>query len=167
MQANKWGPSGWTFLHMISFSYPQDPDESTRQHYKILFENLQYTLPCSHCRNSYSIIYKYIDINDYLDSREGLTYWLFLVHNLVNRKLEHNLEIFENVILKYENYRARCGSMNETEKYNKCKSQELKITLPDIQKNIMLTYSKYKEISKKHILDLYNSNLSIDPKVSS
>jgi len=164
MQTNEWGPSGWKFLHMITFNYPQDPDENTKINYKNLFENLQYTLPCNHCRISYTEIYKYISIDNYLDSRDGLTFWLFIVHNLVNRKLKKNLENFEDVYIKYENYRARCGNMNNIEQYNKCKSELKEITKTDINDNILIIYSKYKEIAKKQINNFYHSNDIIDPK---
>ena len=164
MQANIWGPSAWKFLHSITFSYPQDPDEDTKKHFKTLFETLQYTLPCSHCRKSYINIYKYICIDQYLDSREGLTFWLFIVHNLVNRKLGHDLENFENVVLQYENFRARCGDMNNIVKFNKCKSELKPLNIIDIQQNVLITYSKYKDISKLQIEEFYKSDNIIDPK---
>lgn len=164
MQANEWGPSAWKFLHMVTFGYPQDPDNNTKDHYKQLFSYLRYTLPCSHCRNSYTEIYKYICIDQYLDSREGLTFWLFIVHNLVNRKLERELSNYEDVVIQYENYRARCGDMNDIEKYSKCKKSIKKITQDDVQSNVLITYSKYKEISKKQIEEFYKSENIIDPK---
>jgi len=164
MQANEWGPSAWNFLHMVTFGYPQDPDNNTKDHYKQLFSNLRYTLPCSHCRKSYIELYKYINIDEYLDSREGLTFWLFIIHNLVNRKLKRDLVNFEDVVLQYENYRARCGDMNDVVKYSKCKSDIKEIKLDDIQSNVLITYSKYKEISKKQIEYFYKSENIIDPK---
>jgi hypothetical protein len=164
MQANEWGPPAWKFLHMVSFGYPQDPDNDTKDNYRQLFSILRYTLPCSHCRKSYTEIYKYICIDQYLDSREGLTFWLFIIHNLVNRKLKRDLANFEDVVLEYENYRARCGDMNDIAKYSKCKNSLKEIKLSDIQNNVLVTYSKYKEISKKQIEDFYKSENIIDPK---
>ena len=163
MQANEWGPSAWKFLHMVTFGYPQDPDNNTKDHYKQLFSYLRYTLPCSHCRNSYTEIYKYICIDQYLDSREGLTFWFFIVHNLVNRKLERDLANFEDIVIYYENFRARCGNMNDVEKYTSCKKNLKKITKDDVQSNVLITYSKYKEISKKQIEEFYKSENIIDP----
>ena len=162
MQANEWGPSAWKFLHSVTFSYPQDPDEDTKKHFKDLFSNLRYTLPCSFCRNYYSQIFKYICIDPYMESREGLTFWLFIVHNLVNRKLDRDLANFGDIVLQYENYRARCGSMNDIKKYTKCKISVKDLTCNDIDANVLLTYSKYKEISKEQIVNFYKSEQIID-----
>ena len=164
MQALKWGPNAWDFLHTITFNYPQDPTEDNKQQYKQLFENLQYTLPCSHCRTSYSLILKYLNIDQYLDSREGLTFWLFIVHNLVNRKLKHELITFNNVVIKYENLRARCGNMNDAEQYNKCIKELVPITSSCIEQNLSLTYTKYKDIAKEQLKNFYESSNIIDPE---
>lgn len=165
MQADEWGPPAWKFLHIVTFGYPQDPDNETKNNFKQLFSCLRYTLPCSHCRNSYSILYDYILIDHYLDSREGLTFWLFIIHNLINRKLKRNLANFEDVVLEYENYRSRCGNMNNIAKFTKCKQEIKKIQKNDIEKSVLITYSKYKEISKKQIEDFYKSENVIDPKI--
>ena len=166
MQANEWGPAGWKFLHMISFNYPDDPTESDKLHYKTLYENLQYTLPCSLCRNSYSKIFKYICIDYFLDSRDGLTFWFFIVHNLVNLKLNTEMAFFEDIVIKYENFRARCGSMNNVENYTKCKNELKPIVKSDIDNRVSLTYSKYKDISKKLVKEFYESIDIIDPNVN-
>lgn len=166
MQANEWGPAGWKFLHMISFNYPNDPTESDKINYKNLYENLQYTLPCSLCRSSYSKIFKYICIDYYLDSKDGLTFWLFIVHNLVNLKLNKEMAFFEDIVIKYENFRARCGSMNNIEAYNNCTNELKPIKKSDVENNISLTYTKYKDISKKLIKEFYESIDIIDPNVN-
>ena len=163
MQANEWGPSAWKFLHTVTFAYPQDPDEDTKKHYKDLFSNLRFTLPCSFCRSYYSQIFKYICIDPYMESREGLSWWLFIVHNLVNRKLNRNLANFEDIVLQYENYRSRCGSMNDIKKYTQCKTTIKPLVSNDIKDNILLTYSKFKDLSKKQIEELYKSEEIIDP----
>ena len=163
MQTNEWGPAGWKFLHSITFNYPNDPSETDKKHFKDLFESLQYVLPCSLCRSSFCKIFKYICIDYYLDSKEGLTFWLFIVHNLVNLKLNKNMEFFDDVVVKYENFRARCGSMNDIETYNKCKKELKPIEKSDIDNNVTITYAKYKDISKQLIQEFYNSNDVIDP----
>ena len=163
MQANEWGGPGWKFLHSVTFAYPQNPDDQTKQNYKNFFSDLKYTLPCSFCRSYYSQIIKYVCIDEYLDSREGLTWWLFIVHNLVNRKLKRNLSTFSDVVIKYENYRSRCGSVDNIKNYTQCKLSIKPICYDDIKENIFFTYSKYKNISKKQINQLYKSNEIIDP----
>lgn len=163
MQANEWGPSAWKYFHTVTFAYPQDPDENSKKNYKDFFNNLKYTLPCSHCRDYYTNIFNYINIDPYLDSRDGLTYWLFIVHNLVNKKLDRKLVDFEDVIIEFENYRARCGSMNDIKKYTQCKNSLKPITSEDIQENLFIIKSKYREISMKQINEFYKSDKIIDP----
>lgn len=163
MQANEWGPSAWKFLHTVTFGYPQDPDEETKKNYKEFFTTLKYVLPCSHCRNYYTQLHKYICVDEYLDSREGLTFWLFVIHNLVNRKLERDLANFEDVVLTYENYRARCGDMNDIKKYTQCKTSLKPIVSENINSNVIITWTKYKDIAIKQIKNFYNSQNIIDP----
>jgi len=163
MQANEWGPSAWKFLHSVTFSYPLNPDEETKNNFKNLFSNLKYTLPCSFCRSYYTQIYKYISIEPYLESRNGLTFWLFVVHNIVNRKLNRDLANYEDVVLEYENYRSRCGSMDNISKYTKCKSISKPLVSDDITENVLSTYSKFKDLAKKQIEELYKSEQIIDP----
>lgn len=163
MQANEWGPSAWKFLHTVTFAYPQDPDEETKTNFKNLFSNLRYTLPCSFCRSYYTQIYKYIIIDSYLESRAGLTFWLFVVHNIVNRKLNRDLANYEDVLLEYENCRARCGSMDQIKKYTKCKSMQKPLTSEDVADTALNTYYKFKDLAKSQIEKLYKSEEIIDP----
>jgi hypothetical protein len=107
MQTSKWGPSAWTYLHTLSFNYPEtNPTQEQRKNYYDLFYNLQFTLPCKYCRETYTIFFKYIDINQYLDDRMGITFWVFTIHNIVNMKLNKKLANFFDVVKYYENMRA-------------------------------------------------------------
>jgi hypothetical protein len=165
MQTDEWGPAAWKMLHMISFNYPLEPDEITKKNYKIFFEILQYILPCSYCRTSYANFLKFIFIDDYLDSRDGLIFWLFILHNLVNRKLKKKLETFDTMYVRYENLRARCGKIDDIDLYNKCKSELKPITIEDVKDKILKIYSKYNQISKIQIYNYYNSDVINDPKL--
>ena len=46
-----------------------------------------YTLPCKYCRKSFKKFLKELPIDNHLDSRDSLTYWLYLIHDKVNKKL--------------------------------------------------------------------------------
>ena len=35
-----WGKHGWTFLHYITLSYPDNPDEATKQMFKEFFTQI-------------------------------------------------------------------------------------------------------------------------------
>ena len=79
MDTRFWGPSGWEFLHQITFAY--EPG----QHVKELFEMLPYVLPCKFCRASLTVYLRADPID--LTSRETLSRWLWRIHNAVNDKL--------------------------------------------------------------------------------
>ena len=116
MQTSKWGPCAWEYLHTLTFNYPENPTDDNKKYYYELFNNLKFTLPCKYCRESYSIFFKYININNYLNDRMGITYWLFTIHNIVNYKLNKKKVDFIDVVNFYEKRRA-----NQTDK--KCKKQ--------------------------------------------
>jgi len=109
MNTKEWGPSMWITLHSITFGYPENPTEQHKKNYKNYFESLTHVLPCSYCRESYAKIIKCIKIDDYLNSRQCLTFWLYNVHNCVNEKLKvnpKNIPSYESVVKKYEEMRA-------------------------------------------------------------
>ena len=82
MNVNKWGPGGWIFLHTITFNYPLEPSESDKKKNKFFFNSIGNMLPCKYCRESYQIYIKYIPVEMFLDSREGLCFWLYKIHEL-------------------------------------------------------------------------------------
>jgi len=106
MQTSKWGPSAWEYLHTLTFNYPEKPTDENKKYYYELFDNLKYTLPCKYCRESFSIFFKYININSYLNDRMGITYWLYIIHNIVNYKLNKKKVDFIDVVNFYEKRRA-------------------------------------------------------------
>ena len=62
------------------------------------FKSVGDMLPCKYCRSSYQIYYKYLQIDPFLDSREGVCYWLYRLHQLVNEKIFKENATLENVI---------------------------------------------------------------------
>lgn len=109
-----WGGPAWTFLHAVTFGYPVNPDEQTKNNYQEFFIKLGDVLPCRYCRDSYK---KFITegptallIAD-LASRQTLTHWLYRVHNAVNNKLDVDYGIkYEDVVKRFESFRAKCGT---------------------------------------------------------
>jgi hypothetical protein len=91
MNVTFWGNPCWKFLFSLTTNYPDEikskEDYKLKECYYNFFLLLQYLLPCKYCRESYSIFIKRIPINDYLDSKIHLTYWLYLIKNEVNKKL--------------------------------------------------------------------------------
>lgn len=103
MNTKFWGPGLWIGLHSITFNYPVKIDSKNREHRerkrytKELFENLQFTLPCKYCRESFKDFLKQDPIGKNLSGRPNLTRWLYRIHNLVNAKLrKQELEAVES-----------------------------------------------------------------------
>jgi len=107
MNTKDWGPSMWKSLHATTFGYPENPTPRHKQEYKVFFTSIKDTLPCSYCRESYAKFLKCLPIDNYLNSRACLSYWLYLIHDQVNKKLNKTSPTFEEVQDKYERMRAR------------------------------------------------------------
>ena len=108
-----WGPSMWITLHSITFGYPIEPTPEKKEEYKNFFECVGNVIPCKYCRESYKKFIKESDTNleDFLDSRDSLAKWLYLIHNKVNDKLGVKYDItFDDVKKKYDSFRAQCGN---------------------------------------------------------
>jgi len=147
MQSSKWGSHMWFYLHTVSFNYPEtNPTTEQKKNIYNLFDNLQYTLPCKYCRDSYKIFFKYFDINQYLNDRMGLTFYTYILHNLVNMKLNKSKISFIDAVNKYEKIRAN--------------------SLFNINKNIEFannSENKYRKITKHLLHKLIHSNESPIP----
>lgn len=149
MDTKFWGPSGWTFLHTITFNYPLSIDSknkhhiSTKKYIKQLFENLKFTLPCKYCRESFALFLKRLPINKYLGGRADLTWWLYSIHNMVNEKLRKQEQYhFDKEIKKMA---AKAKKSGWTEKRIKKEYQTL-------EKNILYTGPDptFKEVCEKY-----------------
>ena len=118
-----WGPVGWMFLHMITLNF----DLKRKKSYFHFFKSLEGVLPCGACRENYKKLIngknkKYNLTMDKMESRESISYWLFIVHNKIQKhiyqktnlkknKPEYNdtKEDFMKAMSKYEKYRAKCN----------------------------------------------------------
>ena len=103
MNQNIWGPHLWFSLHTISFNYPITPTNNDMKDYKNFFINLENVIPCSVCKKNYIRHLKEHPINDYLDNRKKLVYWVIDMHNMVNAEIGKKILSYETVIKKYEN----------------------------------------------------------------
>jgi hypothetical protein len=94
LATKKWGPSGWYFLFScIMGAYPSQLNVSNKEHLKIkkhfknMFENLCYIMPCIFCRQSFKQFYYELPIDNFMSSRIELMKWLYLIKDKVNKKL--------------------------------------------------------------------------------
>jgi hypothetical protein len=123
-----WGPSGWLFLHCVTFGYPYKIDPTKPEHlekqndYYRFFYYLGKVLPCKYCRNSYMEFFTQNSPMKHLGNRRDLAKWLYDVHNLVNDKLgvpECERPSFEEIEERYQSFRAACKPISEKERTDK------------------------------------------------
>ena len=84
-----WGPSFWSTLHWTAAAYPVNPTPVDKTNYKVFYENLQHTLPCSECREHYSQLLSQMPIDPFLVSGKQLRQWVTSLHNTVNSRTEN------------------------------------------------------------------------------
>ena len=131
MKTAVWGHPTWFFLHSMAMAYPKKINENNPEHIRLknsmysFLSSLGDVLPCSICGVSYSNYIKTpkLSIWQYLNSREDLCYFIYLIHNRVNEKLGVPLcdrPSFEEVIKYYYKYRARgdrpCSATTDAER---------------------------------------------------
>jgi len=100
---NVWGPPAWTFLHTITYNYPENPSDNDKKNYHNFFMNLQHVLPCEKCKGHYKQNIQKYDLNNSLDNREDLVKWLIDLHNDVNRDNGKRVWSYSEVYNKYDN----------------------------------------------------------------
>jgi len=162
MNVNKWGPGGWVFLHTITFNYPLKPTLADKENYRNFFKSVGNILPCKYCRDSYQVYYSFLPIDQFLDSREGVTFWLYKIHDLINKKIYKVSTSFEDVIRKYEDIRAKCGNMSrdgdKDKKYKTCQAPM------EIDQEYLHNFQKkactYDPLMKDLIKKLYASDIN-------
>ena len=122
-----WGPSGWLFLHCVSFGYPYKIDPTNPEHiekqndYYRFFYYLGKVMPCKYCRNSYMDFFSKMSPMSKLGSRKEFTKWLYDIHNMVNEKLgvpQCEIPTFEEIEERYQSFRASCAPLTEQQRAN-------------------------------------------------
>jgi len=110
MEPNIWGPAGWTFLHSITFQYPEEPTDLDKRKYFTFFNSLKNVLPCPTCREHYEKNFENIQIR--LSNRKELIEWLIDIHNEVNRISGKKEYSYDDVYQKYNNMYGVTGESN-------------------------------------------------------
>ena len=125
LATSKWGPHAWFFLFSsIHGAYPVKLDLSNKEHvlikkhFKQLFQNLQYVMPCIFCRNSFKIFLKELPIDPFMSGRIQMMYWLYLIRDKVNQKLIRQEKICYNNEKKILKNKCYNNEMSKEEYYN-------------------------------------------------
>ena len=112
---NSWGPAAWTFMHTVSFVYPEYPNQEDKDRMHKFMHALAAMLPCIRCRRDWT---HYLSQNlassssTYLQSRENFVRFVIDGHNHVNRRLSKRVYSYEEVRQLYTH--ARSSSVSVT-----------------------------------------------------
>jgi hypothetical protein len=155
MNVNHWGGPAWRFLHAVTFNYPEDPSFDDKCAARGFFAMTGKMLPCKYCRDSYHQYFEETPIDKYLEDRYSLTYWLFLIHNKVNSKLQKSKNMtFRDIVVKYEAMRAKKSATDLSKyiPYTTCKklsASETKKEVEQLSKKIRTTQEKMTQHEEK------------------
>jgi hypothetical protein len=109
-----WGPMLWSYLHTMSFNYPNEPTAENKKHYREFIINLQYVMPCKYCRMNLKKNMKQLPLKmEHMKNRETFSRYVYDLHETVNRMLKKKSGLsYEDVRERYENFRSRCTNEN-------------------------------------------------------
>jgi hypothetical protein len=110
MLTTVWGPMIWSYLHCMSFNYPNCPTAQDKKKYREFILQLQYVLPCGKCRKNLKKNLKKLPITmAVMESRNTFSRYVYELHEVVNTMLGKKSNLtFEDVRETFEHFRARC-----------------------------------------------------------
>jgi len=114
LHPNIWGGSGWLFSDAICLSYPSNPTDDEKQHYKNFFHAYPIILPCNKCRLHFNQYLKRNPLNDkILSSKDKLINWILGARNNVNQ-INGKKEIKIEEFYKFYNDKFKIDVRNDT-----------------------------------------------------
>lgn len=128
------GPPAWTFLHMLSFSYPDIININNPKDLKLKNDTFYFLvyfglmLPCDICRDHYKEHLLNTDVYNQLNSKSEFIQWVYNLHDRVNKTLNKTSPSIEEVYLKYNDLISQ--SCN-----NKCNYSDYYCKVEIIKKN--------------------------------
>lgn len=139
MDSKTWGVAAWTLLFTsVLGHYPIKIDVNNEEHlqlthhYSNLMLSLPYVMPCVFCRDSFKVFLLQIPLEPFLIGRIELFYWLYLMKDLVNKKLifqERKCFVDKRNSLKNKYYSKIIRKEEYYKKISKCKKKIFK-TIP-------------------------------------
>ena len=108
MKTDIWGPSTWTFLHAVSFAYPDEPTEDHKNAAVSLFESLKFLLPCGDCCMHYCTVLNIKELTQAVESKDKFSRWVVDFHNTVNARLKKPIFPYHQAEKKYLTEDAQC-----------------------------------------------------------
>ena len=83
---NKWGPSGWHFIHAVMMTSPEQLDRQQREEMRSFLRALAAHLPCPKCRRHFAVFLDRELTDERLATRRSLVALMNDCHNEVNRR---------------------------------------------------------------------------------
>lgn len=105
-----WGPMLWSYLHTMSFNYPNEPTAENKKYYRDFVLNLRHVMPCKYCRMNLVKNLKDLPLTmEHMKNRETFSKYIYNLHELVNKMLNKQSGLtYEDIRDRYENFRSRC-----------------------------------------------------------
>jgi hypothetical protein len=98
---NTWSSEVFKYLHLITFTYPNEPTPEKKEKTKLFLENL--LLPCDICeRNFTTHVKENILTDDILSSRIKLVEWMIKFRNVERKNRGFEEYKFNSIINFYE-----------------------------------------------------------------
>ena len=101
-----WGPSLWSAMHSLAFSYPQICGDDCKERVAIFkfLESLKVLIPCEQCKSHYAEWFEEnigSSSSSVLDGKSELSTAIVNFHNSVNRRIKKKEIPYEKVKAKY------------------------------------------------------------------
>lgn len=107
MSPEVWGPAFWHVLHVTSINFPAEPTEEQKADYAAFVQSLGDVLPCCDCRKNVRDLLA--ERPPEVESRDAFARYIYWLHSEINARLgKPNPVTYEEMVQKYENFRARC-----------------------------------------------------------
>lgn len=108
--------SYWTMLHLITYLYPDNPDDLDKLKIMALFDRLRVNLPCKCCLYHYDLNLQSTPLPDSYNNRQELTKWLIDLHNSINIRKAKPVMNYNQV----DDYYKDTGKVNQffIDRYN-------------------------------------------------
>jgi len=84
IDAKRWGPPFWEFLHLVSFGYPDMPNDVTKRKYYDLIINFPLFIPNPVMARQFAEMLDKYPPTPYLDKRDSFIRWVSFIHNKIN-----------------------------------------------------------------------------------
>ena len=122
LNSSIWGSSYWKVLYCIALTYPDIPDDNTKNRTKLFLQNM--CLPCEVCQNDYitNTLIQYPVTDDVVSNRMNLLTWIKNIKNLEREKnnqtppfvesdIYNFFEFFDNITARNSEYFC-CENVN-------------------------------------------------------